>query len=186
MDKYTLNKFVSLLNNLSDTDLQELGNLFAQPGVCETFSNLIRNTLELRKSERKSRNEIYDKSKTEEAQQAKTEILKKVAVKSSLDSVMQADGIKTRFFSLLEDRKLFPSTRDVVTAINGEFDCDIPYKYYSKHGRKDIINKCWRHLSRYPRREQRKMIKDFVDRMLVTRSQKDEYRELFKILTNHE
>lgn len=186
MGDYSLNKFLSLLNELSDSDLQDLGNLLAQPKACEKFSRLIRTTLELRKSERRHKYQIYNKSRIEEEPKSKTEPKKQVPVKSDLDDIMHINGMKGRFFCLLEDRKLFPSNRDVVTAVNKEFDCDIPYKYSGKHGRKDIINKCWKHLSGYPRQVQRRMIKNFVDRMLVTNSQRDEYRELFRILANHE
>jgi hypothetical protein len=186
MGDYSLNKFLSLLNNLSDTDLRDLGNLLAQPKVCEKLSRLIRTTLELRQSEKRNKYQIYNKSGIEEAPRSKTELKKQIPVKSDLDDIMHVNGLKARFFSLLEDRKLFPSNRDVLTALNKEFDCDIPYKYSSKHGRRDIINKCWIHLSGYPRQVRRRMIKNFVDRMLVTNSQRDEYRELFRILANHE
>ncbi len=186
-NKYILNKLISALNSFSDHELQQLATLFKEPAVNEAIVKVIEGTLALRNAERKSK--IITTTKSSARTEVKRETTKKnnVTERDIKKGTHYRNQIKQKFATLLANRNLFPSTNDVVNAVNASFHWQINYVDFYRRGRRDLIQNCIRELSTYSESEQRKMIKSFLEWVKEQPGEKDQqYRILFKILAGDE
>ena len=186
-NKYILKKLISALNSFSDHELQQLATLFKEPAVNEAIVKVIEGTLALRNVKRKSKIITTIKSS------ARTEVKRETPEKNNVTASEIKIGthyknqIEQKFAALLANKNLFPSTKDVVNVVNTSFHWRINYIDFYKRGRRDLIQKCIRKLSTYSEREQRKMIKSFLECVKEQPGEKDQqYRILFKILAGDE
>lgn len=183
--KDVLTKLVSALNNLSDDDLHQLTALLAQPKANKALVKLIESTLALRYAERKSKSEIRKPSYTVRRKDREIGSNDANLVHNRL-SVRSMDELKNTFVTFLEDRNLFPSTRDVVDVVNKALHRGIAYEDFRKRGRKDLIRKCWTYLTTLPRKRQIEMLKTLFYSIPKEPEGIKPYRELFKILARYE
>jgi len=182
-NRYILQRLIEWLNKLSDSELQELSSLFSEPQVRTSVLAIIDNALALR--------HIEDKRKL---QPAATDWPSRMP-KRGLGGVLRGDAtlpvdhsteLKQLFFEVFEDTSLFPSRRDMLDAMNKAFNCGFEYREHEKRGRRDLIIKCWNRLKNLPRDEQRKKLRTFVSRISESKAGRDDYKELFRLLVNHE
>jgi hypothetical protein len=184
--EFVLEKLIDLLGELSDADLINLGALLRQPDVHLILAKLIESTLALREAERRSRKLghgklIRDEILQEDSPTGTARIIDNdVRQKGSLKEAVRYVG------QLLADRNLFPSTKDVVTAINAAFDLKMRYEEFRKRGRRDLIERWLTYVGRMPESEQWHRFEAFVKQMPANRFDTDQYRNLFRILTKNE
>lgn len=185
-NQYVLNKLVNALSILSDSDLRQIAHILKQPNVNEELAKLIESTLALRSAEtgtrRREASEAARKSRRDE-RKAKRNNLTAQDRHTPIDSM---EDIQNSVVALLEDRKLFPSTRDVVDSVNKSFQCAIEYEKFRKRGRKPVIRKCLRHLSDFPIRNQIHLLRSFLHKVREESGALDQYRELFRILAGYD
>ena len=169
--EYVIEKLLSSLSRLSDKELHQLADLFCQSDVAETFGKIVENILYLRQLERGSRKRSMPE---------KMHIVRNIKGKRS---VRAGDPVKEKFFAFLNDRTLFPSTRDVVEVLNDVFKLGFRYEDYRKQGRKDLIQKCWRNFECMPLTQRRKVLRSLFQRSTNDTFQSEGYEELFRILS---
>lgn len=187
-DKHIVDKFISLLSRFSEKELLELRTLFQDPRANKVFLKALDGSLELRRlySIRSSlEHGLTPNSKKELNNVQKAETSKS----SSAKGFRPINGFSHRFAEILQNRNLYPSTKDVVNAINNAFNWEIKYEDFYKRGRRDLIRHCLNRLSDIEEGQRRKMIRSFISDI---RSRKDweeldrHYRELFGILAGDE
>jgi hypothetical protein len=178
-NKYVLQKFVKWLNTLPEVELNELADLLSEPKVSRSLIAIIKNTIGLRDFEHNSTRRLIVKDKGVGEKSRVMNI-------SPSPNIGRFDEVKRKFFEAFEDLSLFPTRKEIVKVMNGIFNCGLEYKNYKKRGRKDLIRKCWNQLSMLPKEEQHKKLKIFVDKISENNLGRNEYKELFRILSNHE
>jgi len=181
---YVLNKLMRALNTLSDSELSRLAALFSQPSINIEFVTLIESTLALRKAERSIGSEkLYGAIKNNLKGKTQSES----EVSAQIDHRIHSfEDVQNTFTSLLVDKKLFRSTKDVVDAVNTSFSCDIDYEKYRRRGRKPVIKKCLKYLSGQPLRKQIGLMRSFLQKISEESKALDQYRELFGILAGYD
>lgn len=185
-NKYVLIKLVGALNTLSDSDLSRLAVLLKQPKVNEALVKLIENTLELRMAERTSRPDKRYEDASEVTEEQRTIERNSIGLRGDQVGVQAVEDVQSAFVTLLQDRSLFPSTKDVVDAVNRVFQWGIDYEEFRKRGRRDLINKYLHRLSLYPDNRRIKLLKSFFYEVSQKAVKVDKYSELFKILAGYE
>ena len=183
-NKYVLQKLIDWLNSLGDSELEQLSNLFSEAEVRESLIAVINRVIALRKFERDRKSQAYPGPKALPISKAKEE-LRRAEVEGKKSKVEHALDLKKVFFEMFENDSVFPSRRDMLDAINKVFSCDIEYNQNEKRGRRDLITKCWNKVKEVPGDELRKKLGNLVGRFEY-KADKDEYKELFRILANHE
>jgi len=184
-NKYIIQKLMEWLNNLSDSELKELSYLFSERDVRTNLLAIINNVLALRQAEAKRKSQPVARVKDWTPMMPKRQI-SRVVTGDATSSVDHSTELKHMFFELFNDNSLFPSRRDMLDAMNKVFNCGFEYSQYEKRGRKDLIIKCWNKLKELPKDEQRKKLRTFVSRLPEDRADRDDYKELFRLLVNHE
>jgi hypothetical protein len=185
-DKYVLNKLVRALSNLPDNDLRKLASVLRQPGIGEELGKLIESVFALRKAER---NII---SHTDKKEEFATEVVRGRIDRANLNIrdnhlfIRSIGDVRNTFETLLENKDLFPSTKDVVEAVNSEFQCGINYADFRKRGRKDVIKKCLSQLEKLPNGKQISLIKSFFYKVYREHGELEQYRKFFRILAGYE
>jgi hypothetical protein len=185
-DKYVLNKLAEALTNLSDKDLHKLAAIVKHPAAVVELGNLIESILALRKTER---NIISSTEKRKESKISAGETRAygtESNIKNDRFYIRSVEDVKKVFKTLLENRNFFPGTKDVVEAVNSEFQCGINYSDYRKRGRKDVIQTCLSHLANFPERKQISLIKSFFGKVYQKHGELDQYRNFFRILAGYE
>ncbi len=169
--EYVIEKLLSSLSRLSDKELHQLADLFCQSDVAETFGKIVENILYLRQLDRSSR-----KRSTPE----KEHIVRNIKGKRS---VLANYPAKKNFFTFLNDRTLFPSTQNVIDVLNNVFELGFRYEDYKRHGRRDLIQKCWNNFERMPLEQRRKALRSLFQRSANEPFKLEGYNELFRILS---
>ena len=184
-NRYILQKMIDWLIKLSDSELEELSYLFSQHDVRTSLLAIINNVLTLRhtETERKLQPKVRARDWVPRAPKREVSGIVSGDVTSPVD---HSTELKQVFFDVFEDTSLFPLRRDMLDAMNKVFNCDFEYSQYEKRGRKDLITKCWNKLKGLPRDEQRKKLRTLVSRISGERADRDDYKELFRLLVNHE
>jgi hypothetical protein len=169
--EYVIEKLVSALRRLSDEELYALSQLLRYSDVAHIFGEIVDRMIRLRGIERERRPE----SRVLEGQNSR---------KPSRASRMGVtEPVEARFFNLLNDRQLFPSTKDVVDVLNDVFNLGLRYEDYVKHGRRDLIQRCWNHLQAMPVNERRRLLRVLSERGESQSAGSEGYHELFRILS---
>jgi hypothetical protein len=184
-NRYLLQRLIEWLNKLSDSELEELSRLFSEPQVRTKLFAIIDNALALRHIEGKPKLQPVASARDWPSGMPKREV-GRVLRGDAASSVDHSTEVKHLFFEVFEDTSLFPSRRDMLDAMNQAFNCGFEYREHEKRGRKDLIIKCWNKLKDLPRDEQRKKLRTFVSRISESKAGRDDYKELFKLLVNHE
>lgn len=183
-----IDKLIGLLSNFSERELLELRIFFQKPSATKAFSKLIDGMIELKQ---------LHSTLSPFGQDAKLKTEKKLdnfqnSKKSDLRSTKgfrPINGFSHRFADILESRSLYPSTKDVVEAVNEAFNWDIKYEDFYKRGRRDLIRHCLNLLGDIEESQRRKMIKSFLKNIRARKDLTDfdrDYRELFSILAGDE
>jgi len=178
-NKYVIQKFIKWLNNLPEVELNELADLLSEREGSRSLVAIIRNTIDLRNYERSSSRRLISRDRGLGKES-------RVINRSPSSNVGSVEEVKRKFFEAFEDLSLFPTRKEIINVMNGVFDCGLEYTNYKKRGRKDLISKCWNQLSRLPKEEQHKKLRTFVDKISENKYGRNEYKELFRILANHE
>ena len=184
-NKYILQRLIEWLNKLSDSELEELSHLFSEPQVRTSLLAIIRNALSLRQAESERKLQPVVRARDWAFEMPKKEP-SKILRGDATSPVNHSTEVKQLFFGIFEDTSLFPSRKDMLDAMNKAFNCGFEYRQHEKRGRKDLIIKCWNRLKELPRNEQRKKLRALVNEISETRSDGDDYKELFRLLVNHE
>jgi len=184
-NRYVLQRLIEWLNKLSDSELEELSHLFSEPQVRTSLLAIIDNALSLRRAEGGRRLQPEVRARDWGLGMPKREP-SRVLGGDATSSVDHSTEVKQLFFEIFENNSLFPSRRDMLDAMNKAFNCGFEYRQHEKRGRKDLIIKCWNKLKDLPKEEQRKKLRALVSRISQTRTDRDDYKELFRLLVNHE
>ena len=184
-----LEKFVSMLARFTDKELRELKTLFQNPNASHAIVNLIEGTLELRRL-RSSNRSIARTVAQKKGEPARNDIEREEIPKRSVSKgISPINNFSHRFAGILQSKKLFPSTKDVVKAVNESFSWGIEYEDFYKRGRRDLIQHCLGRLADIREDKRRRMIRSFVKDIRAKKGSEDldrQYRELFKILAGDE
>ena len=169
--EHVINKLVANLGRLSDQELRELSELFQQGDVARAFAEVVEKIIYLRRAEhQRSMNAIP----------IETSVSRKAV---GDQPIRPSEPAKGRFFAILNDRTLFPTTRDVVEILNSVFGLELRYKNYRRHGRRDLIQKCWRHLEKMPSFDRRRVLQSLSSKDANSSFRSEGYHELFRILS---
>lgn len=184
-----LNKLFNTLGNLSDDDLRKLAELFRYQNTSKAFVKMIESALGFRDATHGNKMPLRE-------QRAKHNSIEEFEVQRSavyhepVNYISRGRTSKKMLYagvaSALEDRDLFPSTKDVAEVVNSQFNCGIEYEDFQKRGRRDIIGKCMQNLRKLPEKDQYTLLRDFFHKIITDRSGMNQYRELFRILTSYE
>lgn len=169
--EYVIHKLISSLSRLSDGELHDLADLLHRDDVGDAFERIVQNTIQLRRAER---------SRRSRATHGETHF---VGASERKQPVRASEHPRDKFFAFLNDRRLFPSTRDVVQVLNDAFELSFRYEDYRKRGRRDLIQKCWRQFEDMPLTERRKVLRLLSRRTPHHPFSSEGYHELFRILS---
>ena len=170
-NEYVINKLVSNLGRLSDQELQELSNLFYEGDVAKAFAEVVEKIIYLRRAERQ-RSKKFFSTEANIPQRAERD-----------RHISSGEPARDKFFVILNDRSLFPATRDVVEVLNNVFGLELQYENYRKRGRRDLIKKCWHHFEKMPIDKRRRVIQLLSNRSAHGTFRSEGYHELFRILS---
>ena len=185
-NKYILSKLTNALNSFSDGDLRQLAALFSQPKVGEALVKLIDSTLALREAERKSKKRAQEITIHEAKPEKEAFRRKDQPIANSRRKNNAMSELRDNFVTVLNDRTLFPSTKDVVEVVNETLDCGVRYETFYRRGRAALINKCIHHLDTFPKQQQLNMLKSFFSKIEDRPSGMEQYQRLFRLLTGDE
>ncbi len=174
---YVLNKLVLALAELSDHDLRELSSLLRHPDVSTSIACIIDETIHLREMERR----ISQSGSSISASEATGEAPSRTG---TLGQDKGQQSIRDVFHRTLSDKGAFPSTRDVVDAINDVLGETFKYQDFKRNGRRPLIRKAWRVLETRSRRSRVSAIRRLM--RAVPSPEAKEYRDLFRMLTRNE
>jgi len=169
--EYVIEKLVSAMSHLSDQDLSSLAELFRCEDVAQVFREVVERMIHLRRIEQERRGE--SSLREEQASRSRARARRMGATEPA----------EVKFLALLDNRTLFPSTRDVIDVLNDIFDLGLRYDDYQKEGRRDLIQRCWRHFQRMPLTERRRVLRALSQRSEGPSSTAEGYHELFRILS---
>lgn len=183
-NKYVLQKLIDWLNSLEDSELQQISNLFSEGEVRESLLALIGRVIALRKFEKRRTPQPHFGPKAFPNNKSKTEIRRTETV-GEQTKVEHALDLKKAFYEIFENNNAFPSRKDMLEEMNKIFNCNIEYNQNSKKGRTDLISKCWNKVKDTPSDDLRKKLGNLIGRFHYS-PHNDQYKELFRILANHE
>lgn len=182
---YVLNKLAVTLADFSQTELRQLRTLLAEQSVIDTLSALIEKSLALRDLERG----ILGRSGPVEPDF-------RASKKEARGNASSAEGgepfrggtleVRETLERALNDRSLFASTREVVEVVNSLFGCKLAYEDFRRNGRKPVIRKAWKLLSQRSPIQQGKALETLLGWLPRSYGERDEYRNLFRMLVGHE
>lgn len=184
MNKFVFPKLVNALLGFSDRQLRELKALLRRPRSGSAVIKQIDSILELRAEERAIRSSSNKRPNPMISEQKWH--VDSAALESSQIGHRLPDNLRSNLTAILENRRLFPGTKDVIQVVNTYFNCEFDYATFRKRGRKDLIQRCWSHLESLPGKHRKRMIGSFIRRFAAEFSDSDAYRDLFKILTGNE
>jgi len=92
------------------------------------------------------------------------------------------DGIRQKLRTALEDRAVFPSTRDVVRAFNEAFGSRFEYSAFCRHGRAPLVRKALRWFDGLTEERKAEGLKRLFHSGSAGGPRGDTYRQLFEIL----
>ena len=185
-EEYVVDKLVAALAGMSDLDLRLLASLLAERSVRTSLSTLLDRMIALRKAENESRRR---RRATRQATlpYGSDEVQNSVRPPAQHGrSQAQASELRSVFFGLLQDRDRYPSTRDVLDAMNTSFGMSLEYEKFKRRGRKDAITYCWSRLSDLGEVRRLRLLKRFLSGVATGPSEKDEYGHLFRILAKND
>lgn len=187
-DRDVVNKFISLLSHFSVKELVELRRLFQHTYATKAFLKILDGAIELRSFHPINGSLVHaatPRNETDWNDAKKSEIPKS----NAKNIFRKINGFSHRFADILQNKKLYRSTKDVVNAVNSAFNWEIKYEDFYKRGRRDLINHCINRLGDIEEGQRRKMIKSFLDGIRARKNWEDldrHYRELFNILAGDE
>jgi hypothetical protein len=170
-----IDRLLLALGRMSDHDLALLRRIFDDPSAKELLRASITNILGLRERERSIRTQSNGSRNVPRQSEIPTRGIQK-------DNV-SASQIRNTVIRILFDKSAFPSTRDVLEAVNHAFGFNFSYEEYQKRGRRDLVQNCWSKIDQMSEIERGRKLKDFLDFVVSDVSQPDEYKKLFRILT---
>lgn len=168
---YVVDKLISGMGRLSDRELRNLADLFKQGNTAQVFAEVIENTIRLRRMERERHNREYSDEMHIDGRSRERE------------RAFANEPARERFFAFLNERSLFPSTRDVVEVLNDVFELELCYEDYRKRGRRDMIRKAWHHFEGMEFRKRRRVLRVLSGRSAQSPHLSEGYHELFRILS---
>lgn len=159
MNSNLINRFISAMGELSDSDISTLAEALRDPKLSHLMAESIEAIYNLRSgsTKRESNGEL---------------------------SLSERElSLEKKLSSALFNKKTFKSSRDLVDALNNYFDLEIPDPSKSKESRARIIERTLKTINEIPNDERRKLVLNFLD--LVSQPGAD-YDALFKFLANRE
>lgn len=182
MTESVLTALVSALSRLSDSQLETLRHLLGRPRFADVLVRQVDSILAFRRAVPKG--DSLSVEMETETERIRTDRVKSVRI---ITKPLTKDPrhFRTALSNLLSDRMLFPSTKDVLQAVNDGFGFEFRYDDFKKSGRRDLIRRCWSSLERLPDRSRRQALKNFLDKYSTSGKAADAYKELFRILTGN-
>lgn len=168
---YVVDKLISGMGRLSDRELRDLAKLFYQGDVAQVFAKVVEHTIELRRMERKR----HTKEHSNEMYYERNFGGRKHAIAS--------EPAREKFFAFLNERSMFPSTRDVIEVLNDVFEFEFRYEDYRRQGRRGLIQKAWHRFQGMEFRKRRQAIRALSQRSDQSPYLSEGYHELFRILS---
>jgi hypothetical protein len=185
MKKFVFTKLVNALLEFTESDLRKLRLLLEDPRYGRSLIQQIDSIMELRYLERQ-RLKSGDSRSRHLPRDQEMQVGSDRARLGWDDSKRPSESLENSFVAILEDRVLFPGTKDVIHALNAAFRLPFDYAKYRRGGRRDLIRKGWSHLASMPQQRREQMMRNFLDRYLREFADSDAYRDLFKILTGND
>lgn len=165
----------AVLSALSSSDLQNLAAVLEDSAGRNTVATLISEILRWRHKQ-----SAPSTSTPRERAPTTPDVKKGVPVKLTSRRPSRADVLT----ELLSDRRAFPSTLDVVKAVNAAFGFDIDYSKYKQLGRRDLVARCRKLLSQLPPPLRRQKLNAFFKRCGRAEVTEDQFSELFRVLAS--
>jgi hypothetical protein len=163
----------SIVNSLSARKREQLQRLLAQPMGRRAFQRLITTVLDLQ-------NGTADEPPILDIERSRR------GVESSERYFEHADPIRQSFSTLLWDKRLFPTTHDVIRAVDHFFNVHLDPTRFRKSGRKTIIAHTWKELLQLSQRERKEKLRRFFSEFDKYLDPHRSYRELFRMLSRSE
>jgi len=172
-----------LMNDFSDGELRQLKSIFYDDRANTILVNVMDDILKLRAL-----------SKDKDFNQDRPEVKPKNGIASQskpMDNETSRSNEKNyrefqQLMSIFNDKRLFPNTIDVVNAINSHFGFGITYSDYSKRGRRDLVAKFLKLVSKLPPEKRAEKARLFLQSVNKDYDNNDSYKQLFKILIRDE
>jgi len=187
-DNRIVYKFVSLLSRFSEEELLELRTLFQNPRANEAFLKVLDGSLELTRLQSTKGSFDHDVEPKIEKERNNAKKLE-TSKSSSTEGSPPINGFNQRFADILENKNFYPSTKDVVDAVNDGFNWEIKYEDFHKRDRKDLIKQILNRLGDIEAGQRRKMVSSFLSNIRARKDWEDldrHYRDLFSVLDRDE
>ena len=180
-NNYVVHELLAALAGLSNRQLRQLAAVFAKRDAGKAFSKAIEEIVLLREAERRTRK--ARSKQLQEVQSGREGLAGTTIVSPNEVRYYPKEVIKTRFYEVLNNRDVLPSTKDVIEVLRESFPFKFEYSEFRRRGRRDLIGKCWGYLEEMPSAPQRKLLETFFRRTYKGSIEGEGYQELFKILS---
>lgn len=163
--------WVEIISGLPRSKAIALNDVLSQPQLRRAFQRLIENAVE-----------IYAAGHSANSHGERNY---EVRESGAVYDVNLQERLRYSVSAALSDRMIFPTTNDVIGAVNHFFGTQFEPNRFRKSGRRAVLVQLWKHLQKLSRRERVSKLKKFfetIERMDPHRS----YRELFRILSRSE
>ena len=181
----TVTTLLKAVSELNVSELRELLSLLKRADFHEAMKDIVENAIRLRRSERVHRSRRSKLQELPEQPEEDTRLHYQSLPLIHSDELAY-DQLKEYFCEILGDRTRFPSTKDVIKEIGNQLNIHLSYKDFRKRGRRDLIERSWSGLKRFPRQEQISRLRSFFSHNVRGDSEASGYKELFRILTRNE
>jgi hypothetical protein len=184
MSEKVLRKLIDSLFLFTNEELRTLKAILRQKKALDALTGQIETILILRESDGPTR---HSRVRESTSRRPIKEVEDDTAAVEGKDLTNLSPGdLKDAFFKVLQNRELYPTTADVVEALNTHFGCDFQYRAFKKRGRKDLISKCWSFLDSLPDQDRGESLRKFFQEHQIKYSGSTGYQDLFRVLTDNE
>jgi len=172
------------IQSLSVEDLAALEAMLRNPSTRKSLWRMVRELLALRR-EALALPLFGDADSIEVSHQA-TQGAEDLSLRGELQRVLDSEETSREAFnSVFEDRREYPSTRDVVAALNRHFGLSLRYEKFRRRGRRDLLQSAWTQLSRQPASVRESHLRRFFLQHLDASGDTEGYVKLFRLLTSN-
>lgn len=179
--EFVLDKLAAALLTLTDSQLIRLKKLLLNGQVQKAVVNQIESILLTRSAEKSVGGSVL--SSPSRVTNADSRDSAESSGRNHSFSHDRESKLKDSFFSLLEDRQFFPSTKDVLQAISQHLKLRYSYEDFKKRGRRDLVSRTWTALQQLSERRRIDLLRDLFETYAAPSENSSAYRDLFEVLT---
>lgn len=159
-----VDKLILAIDQLPEPDIHQIIELFSKPTAGKVFSGFLQQHLELKRIERQLQSETRQPvSSNKEALEKEPDKETPAFVLEYAKKLKSATSVLDTLSSVLSDRNLFFSTRDVVNTMKTVCGLEANYEAFRRAGRDKLIRRYQKQLSEMSSKNQKQLAKKLAD-----------------------